>query len=47
MVSLSYDEYKSMKSRIELLELLEDVAYGRVSPIQDTFNDLRAMLKGK
>ena len=47
MVSLSYDEYKS----IELLELLaeadEDVAYGRVSPIQDTFNDLRAMLKGK
>lgn len=49
MVSLSYDEYKSMKSRIELLELLaeadEDVAYGRVSPIQDTFNDLRAMLK--
>lgn len=50
-VSLSYDEYKSMKSRIELLELLaeadEDVAYGRVSPIQDTFNDLRAMLKGK
>ena len=51
MVSLSYDEYKSMKSRIELLELLaeadEDVASGRVSPIQDTFNDLRAMLKGK
>lgn len=50
-VSLSYDEYKSMKSRIELLELLaeadEDVAYERVSPIQDTFNDLRAMLKGK
>ena len=50
-VSLSYDEYKSMKSRIELLELLaeadEDVANGRVSPIQDTFNDLRAMLKGK
>ena len=39
------------ESRIELLELLaeadEDVAYGRVSPIQDTFNDLRAMLKGK
>ena len=47
----SYDEYKSMKSRIELLELLaeadEDVANGRVSPIQDTFNDLRVMLKGK
>ncbi len=50
-VSLSYDEYKSMKSRIELLKLLaeadEDVLNGRVSPIQDIFNDLRAMLKGK
>ena len=50
-VSLSYDEYKRMKSRIELLELLaeadEDVAKGRVSPLQDTFNDLRALLKGK
>lgn len=50
-VSLSYDEYKSMIARIELLELLaeadEDVANGRVSPIQDTFSDLRSMLKGK
>ena len=50
-VSLSYDEYKNMKSRIELLKLLaeadEDVLNGRVSPIQDIFNDLRAMLKGK
>jgi prevent-host-death family protein len=50
-VPLSYDEYKSMKSRIELLKLLaeadEDVLNGRVSPIQDIFNDLRAMLKGK
>ena len=40
-----------MKSRIELLKLLaeadEDVLNGRVSPIQDIFNDLRAMLKGK
>ena len=49
-VSLSYDEYKSMKSRIELLKLLaeadEDVLNGRVSPIQNIFNDLRAMLKG-
>ena len=32
----------------ELLEEAdEDVANGRVSPIQDTFHDLRAMLKGK
>ena len=50
-VSISYDEYQNFKARIELLELLaeadEDVANGRVAPIQDTFNDLRAMLKGK
>lgn len=50
-VSISYDEYQNLKARIELLELLaeadEDVANGRVAPIQDTFNDLRAMLKGK
>ena len=30
-----------------LAEADEDVAYERVSPIQDTFNDLRAMLKRK
>ena len=50
-VSLSYDEYQNIKARIELLELLaeadEDVANNRVAPIQDTFDDLRAMLKGK
>ena len=38
-----------MKSRLELLEILaeadEDVRSGRVAPIQDTFDDLRAMLK--
>ena len=48
-VSLSYDEYKSMKSRIELLELLaeadEDVKYGRIAPIKDTFDDLRSILE--
>ena len=48
-VSLSYEEYKSMKSRIELLELLaeaeDDAKNGRVAPISDTFNDLRAMLQ--
>ena len=40
-----------MKSGIKLLEWLaeadEDVTNGRVSPIQDTFNNLRAMLKGR
>ncbi len=47
-VSLSYEEYKRMKARIELLEVLaesdEDVKYGRVAPIKDTFDDLRSML---
>ena len=40
-----------MKSRISLLELLaeadEDVTNGRIAPVQDTFNELRAMLKEK
>ncbi len=47
-VSLSYEEYKKMKARIELLEILaeadEDVKYGRVAPIKDTFDDLRKIL---
>ena len=48
-VSLSYEEYKRMKARIELLEILaeadEDVKFGRVAPIKDTFDDLRKLLK--
>ena len=48
-VSLSYDEYKRMKARIELLEILadadEDVSCGRVAPMEDTFADLRKMLR--
>ena len=48
-VSLSYEEYRNMKSRIELLEILaeaeDDVRSGRVAPISDTFQDLRAMLQ--
>ena len=48
-VSLSYDEYNRMKSRLELLEILaeadDDVRNGRVAPIKDTFDDLRDMLK--
>ena len=50
-VSLSYDEYKRMKSRIELLEILaeaeDDEKNGRVEPIENTFRDLRQMLKEK
>ena len=48
-VSLSYEQYKNMKSRIELLELLaeaeDDVKSGRVAPINDTFHDLRSILQ--
>lgn len=50
-VSLSYEQYQNMKSRIELLELLaqaeEDVQNGRLATIRDTFEDLRAMLQGE
>ncbi len=49
-VSLAYEEYQRMKARIELLELLseadDDVKNGRVAPVEDTFRDLREMLKG-
>lgn len=49
-VSLSYEEYKRMKARIELLEILaeadEDVKYGRVAPVKDTFDELRNELMG-
>ncbi len=48
-VTLSYEEYKNMKSRIELLEILaeaeNDVRNGRVAPISETFADLRSMLQ--
>ncbi len=46
---LSYEEYQSMKARIELLEILaepeDDVKNGRVAPISETFDDLRKMLQ--
>lgn len=48
-VSLSYEEYKNMKARIELLEVLaeaeDDVKNGRISSITETFDDLRKMLQ--
>ena len=47
-VSISYEEYRRMRARIELLEILaeaeEDVKFGRVAPVQETFDDLRKML---
>ena len=48
-VTLAYEEYKRMKARIELLETLaeadEDVKFGRVAPMKDTFDELRSLLK--
>ena len=48
-VSLSYEYYKKLKARLELLETLaeaeQDVTSGRVAPMEDTFRELRAMLK--
>ena len=48
-VSLSYEEYKRIKARMEILEVLaeaeEDVRNGRVAPVSDTFDSLRAMLR--
>ena len=48
-VSISYEEYKNMKARIELLEILaeaeDDVKSGRVAPVSETFDDLCVMLQ--
>lgn len=48
-VSLAYEEYKRMKSRIELLEVLaeaeDDVRNGRVAQIGETFDDLKKLLR--
>jgi prevent-host-death family protein len=48
-VAISYEEYKNMKARIELLEILteaeDDVKNNRVAPITDTFDDLRKILQ--
>ena len=45
---IDYEEYRRMRARIELLEILaeseEDVKFGRVAPVQDTFDDLRLLL---
>ena len=48
-VTLSYEEYKNMKARIELLEILaeaeDDVKNGRIASVTETFDDLRKMLQ--
>lgn len=47
-VSIGYEQYQQMKAQIELLELLgeaeEDVRNGRVAPLQESFDSLRAEL---
>lgn len=48
-VSMGYEEYKRIKARLELLELLaeaeNDVKEGRVASIRQTFDDLRNTLQ--
>ena len=48
-VSLGYEQYQQMKARIELFELLseaeEDVREGRIAPMQDTIDAVRAELR--
>ena len=47
--TLFLSDMKNIRERIELLEILaeadEDVKYGRVTPVKDTFDDLRSLLK--
>lgn len=46
---MSYEEYKNMNVRIELLEILteaeDDVRNVRVAPASEIFGDLRKMLQ--
>ena len=50
-VSLGYEEYCRLKSRLELLEMLteadEDVKSGKTAPIKETFDDLKKILKAE
>ena len=47
-VSLGYQQYRVMKARLELLEMLgeaeQDVQNGNVAPLEDTISDLRNRL---
>lgn len=47
-VLLGLQEYYQMQSELELLRMLaeaeEDIAQGRVAPMQDTFDDIRVSL---
>ena len=47
-VSMGYQQYQELKARMELLEILgeaeQDVAEGRILPLDDTFGRLRSEL---
>ena len=47
-VSLGYQQYRDMKARLELLEMLgeaeQDVQNENVAPLEDTISDLRKRL---
>ena len=49
-VSMGYQQYQELKARMELLEILgeaeQDVAEGRILPLDDTFGRLRSELTG-
>ena len=48
-MAFDYEEYKCMETEIEMLEILaeaeDDVSAGRVAPMEETFANLRAILK--
>ena len=50
-VSMGYECYRRLKARLELLETLaeaeDDAQNGRVAPMQNTFDEIRAELKGE
>lgn len=50
-VVLGLQDYYQMKSELELLRTLaeaeEDMKCGRIAPIQDTFDDIRASLMAR
>ena len=50
-VLLGITEYEQMKSELELLRMLaeaeEDVAQGRVAPVEDTFSSVRKNLMAR
>ena len=48
-VSIGYQQYRDLKARLELLEMLgeaeQDVQNGNVAPLEDTINDLRQKVR--